>query len=128
MTDEEATVTDTYNLSELPGRLYQFAGIAGPLKDGKQNWKYPPGLFRYICKARDYRTDTEKIVYQGVGGVADGKFWLAPIFDWASQFTLVPEPVESVLNQILFQKSSRSQSALPGRIPQAKGSASDGNS
>lgn len=89
-------MTDTYNLSELPGRLYQFAGIAGPLKDGKQNWKYPPGLFRYICKARDYRTDTEKIVYQGVGGVADGKFWLAPIFDWASQFTLVPEPVESV--------------------------------
>lgn len=77
-----------------PGDIYQFRGIIGPKDaDGKQRWIHPPGLYRFLGIALDYRTRQQKVVYTGVGGRDDGLMFIAVLSDWARDFTLIEDLV-----------------------------------
>lgn len=75
-----------------PGEDYAFAGLAGP-KDpatGKKPWAFPPGNYKCLGLAMNYRTRQKMVVYLGINGRDAGKAYLATLADWARNFTRLP--------------------------------------
>jgi len=78
----------------LPGQMYRFRGIKGPVVNGKQRWKYPPGNYVFVGLATSDRTRQPLVFYTGVGGWDDGNNHVACLSDWLRDFELIlPEPV-----------------------------------
>lgn len=72
------------------GALYDFKGLRGrPTEDGTPTWAFPPGRYRYLGLARDYRSSQERVVYVGVEGHDKGVWHVAGLADWIRDFTKV---------------------------------------
>lgn len=75
------------------GERYRFHQLRRVLVGGERVWEdVPLGLYRVQAIAADALTYREVVVYHGVSGPDDGKWFVCSLYDFALKFR--PEPVE----------------------------------